>query len=175
MHEGIDPLREGDHETALRRLQEADAEERISREELDGHLGQALAAATYGALASALAPLPTATPDTTIAVAGGLIQRGGVWRVPRTLRIESAYGRVHLDLSRATIEHPAVDIELELRTGGARITVPRDAIVDTEGLRTRWRDVRYKTRRRPPRPGGPIIRIRGTMKFGQLRIRHAWR
>ncbi|MEU8781339.1 hypothetical protein [Streptomyces sp. NPDC048637] len=35
---------------------------------------------------------------------------------------------MHLDLSRAVIEHPVVDIELHLGTGKARITVPSDAI-----------------------------------------------
>ena len=64
-----------------------------------------------------------------------------------------------------------VDIELHLGTGGARITVPRDAVVDVEGLRTGWKDSDYKTRRRPA-PAGRTIRISGTMGFGRLRIRH---
>jgi len=81
---------------------------------------------------------------------------------------------VRLDLSRAIFEHPVVDIELHLDTGGATITVPRDAIVDVEGLRTGWKDVRHKARR-PSRPGGPKIRILGTMGFGRLRIRYARR
>ena len=93
--------------------------------------------------------------------------------MPRFLRVESAYGRVRLDLSRAIIEHPVVDIELQLGTGGARITVPRDAVVDAEGLRTEWKDMRYKAPRRS-RPG-PKIRISGTMGFGRLKIRHARR
>lgn len=174
-----DPLRllsQDDRETAVRRLQEAYAEERISHEEMDGRLGRALTAKTHGELASALASLPEESPDpaSTIAAASGRIQRRGVWRVPRILKVESAYGRVRLDLSRAVIEHPVVDIELHLGTGGARITVPRDAIVDVEGLRTEWKDLRYKTRRRS-RPGGPTIRILGTMGFGRLKIRHARR
>lgn len=79
-----------------------------------------------------------------------------------------------LDLTRAVIEHSVVDIELQLGTGKARITVPRDAIVDVEGLHTGWKDTRYKARRRS-RLGGPSIRISGTMGFGRLKIRHAWR
>jgi hypothetical protein len=86
----------------------------------------------------------------------------------------SAFGKVRLDLSRAIIEHPVVDIELQIGTGGARITVPRDAVVDVEGLRTEWKDLRYKAPRRS-RPGGPEIRISGIMGFGRLKIRHAWR
>jgi hypothetical protein len=97
-----------------------------------------------------------------------------VWRVPRVLKVESALGRVRLDLSRAVIEHPVVDIELQLGTGGAKITVPRDAIVDVEDLRTVLKDSRYKPRRRS-RPGGPTIRISGTVGLGRLKIRHARR
>lgn len=81
---------------------------------------------------------------------------------------------MRLDLSRAVVEHPVVDIELQLGTGGARITVPRDAIVDIEDLRNGWKDPLYRIRRRS-RPGGPRIRISGTMGFGRLKVRHAWR
>jgi hypothetical protein len=169
-------LGEDERETALRRLQEAYADERISHEEMDERLDQVLTARTHGELASALASLPEEHPGTTstIAAAGGRIRRGGAWRVPRILKVGSAYGRVRLDLSRAIIEYPVVDIELQLGTGGARITVPRDAVVDVEGLHTGWKDLRYKARR-SPHPGGPKIRISGTMGFGRLRIRHARR
>jgi hypothetical protein len=110
----------------------------------------------------------------TIAAAGGRIKRSGAWRVPRILKVESAYGRVRLDLSRAVIEHPVVDIELQLGTGRAKITVPRDAIVEYEDLHTGWKDTRYKPRPSSGR-GGPTIRIFGTMGFGRLTIRHARR
>ncbi|CAL9336011.1 hypothetical protein SUDANB126_00179 [Streptomyces sp. enrichment culture] len=81
---------------------------------------------------------------------------------------------MRLDLSRAITEHPVVDIELQLGTGGARITVPRDAVVDVGGVRTEWKDLRHRARRRS-RPGGPKIRISAIMGFGRLRIRHARR
>ncbi|GAA2564742.1 MULTISPECIES: DUF1707 SHOCT-like domain-containing protein [Streptomyces] len=169
-------ISEDDRDTAVRRLQEAYAEGHISHEDLDERLHQVLTVKTHSELVSALALLPEENAGTTstIAVAGGRIQRRGVWRVPRSLKIESPFGRVHLDLSRAVIEHSVVDIELQLGTGRARITVPRDAIVDIEDLRTGWKDLLYKTRRRA-RSGGPRIRISGTMGFGRLKIRHARR
>lgn len=169
-------ISEDDRDTALRRLREAYAEGHISHEDLDERLHQVLTVKTHGELVSALASLPAENAGTTstIAAAGGRIQRRGVWRVPRSLKVESAFGRVHLDLSRAVIEHTVVDIELQLGTGRAKITVPRDAIVDIEDLRTGWKDWRYKARRRST-PGGPRIRISGTMGFGRLKIRHARR
>ncbi|SDN10794.1 DUF1707 SHOCT-like domain-containing protein [Streptomyces wuyuanensis] len=160
----------------VQRLQDAYAQGHLSHEELDERLHRLLVARTHGELVSTLAPLPeevAATPS-TIAVAGGRIRRRGAWRVPRFLKVESAYGRVHLDLSRAVIEHPVIAIELHLGTGKAKITVPRDAIVDAEDVRTGWKDTLYRTRRRT-RPGGPTIRISGAMGFGRLKIRHAWR
>lgn len=165
-----------DRDTAVRRLQEAYAEGHISHEEMDERLNHALTARTRGDLAPALDSLPEekAPTTSTIAAAGGRIKRRGAWRVPRTLKVESAFGGVRLDLSRAIIEHPLIEIELQMGTGGARITVPRDAIVDIEGLHSGWKDVRYKPRR-PSSPGGPTIRITGVMGYGRLKIRHAWR
>ncbi|OQD56999.1 hypothetical protein BM536_006495 [Streptomyces phaeoluteigriseus] len=165
-----------DRDTAVQRLQEAYAEGHISHEEMDEGLGQVLTARKHSELVSVLASLPEEKSATTstIAVAGGRIRRRGPWRVPRILKVESAFGRVRLDLSRAVIEHPVVDIELQLGTGNARITVPRDAIVDIEGVHTGWKDSSYRTRRRS-RPRGPRIRISGTMGFGRLKVRHARR
>ncbi|MFB7918398.1 DUF1707 domain-containing protein [Streptomyces sp. NPDC056061] len=167
---------EDDRDMAVRRLQESYAEGHIAHEDLDERLHQVLTVETRSEFAAALASLPEESAGTTstIAAAAGRIQRRGVWRVPRNLRVESAFGRVHLDLSRAVIEHSVVDIEWQLGTGGARITVPRDAVVDIEDLRTGWKESLYKPRQHS-RPGGPTIRISGTMGFGRLRIRHARR
>lgn len=167
---------EEDRDTAVQRVQEAYAEGHLSHEEMDERLHQVLSAKTHSELVPVLASLPEQNAGTasTIAAAGGRIKRRGAWRVPRILKVESAFGRVCLDLSRAVIEHPVVDIELQLGTGGAKITVPRGAVVDVEGLRTGWKDLRYKAQRRS-RSGGPRIRISGTMGFGRLKIRHARR
>lgn len=130
------PLSEDVRDTAVQRLQEAYAEGHISHEEMDAGLHQALTATTHGELTSALASLPPEKAGTTstIGAHSGRIVRHGAWRVPRFLKVQSAWGKVHLDLSRAVFEHPVVDIELALGTGRARITVPRDAIVDVEDL-----------------------------------------
>ena len=160
-------LRESDRDKAVQRVQEAYTEGYISDEEMDQRLHQVLTATTRKELVSALASLPAQDPGTTsrISAATGRIQRRGAWRVPRTLKVESAFGRVQLDLFRAVFEQSVVDIELKLGTGGAKITVPRDAVVDLEDLRTGWKDSDYKTRRQPG-TGGVRIRISGTMGFG---------
>ncbi|WP_221350964.1 DUF1707 SHOCT-like domain-containing protein [Streptomyces beigongshangae] len=168
---------EDERDTAVRRLQDAYAQGHVPHEEMDALLHRVLTARTHDELASALAPLPAEDPGTTatIGAAAGRITRRGTWRVPRFLTVESAMGRVRLDLSRAVFEHPVVDIELRLGTGRATITVPRDAVVDVEGVRTTWKDLRYRTPRRSRPGGGPRIRIAGVMGMGRLRIRHARR
>ncbi|MGV9263867.1 DUF1707 SHOCT-like domain-containing protein [Kitasatospora sp. NPDC003701] len=169
-------ISEGERDAGVRRLQEAYAEGHLSHEEMDGLLQQALTAATHGQLARALASLPAEDAGTTSAIGAvsGRILRRGVWRVPRVLKVESALGRVQLDLSRAVFEHPVVDIELHLGTGRAKITVPRDAVVDIEGLRAGWKDTLYRPRRGAG-SGGPTIRISGAMGMGRLKVRHARR
>ncbi|MEV0263276.1 DUF1707 domain-containing protein [Streptomyces sp. NPDC050617] len=167
---------EDDRDTAVRRLQEAYAAGQIAHEDLEARLHQVLTATTHGEFVSALDAIPEedAGATSTIAAGAGRIRRRGAWRVPRTLKVESAFAKVRLDLSRAVFEHPVLDIELQLGTGKAVITVPRDAVVDVEGLRTGWKDSHYKPRRNA-RPGGPTIRISGAMGFGRLTIRHARR
>ncbi|MFC9531944.1 DUF1707 domain-containing protein [Streptomyces sp. NPDC056975] len=170
------PISEDDRDSAVQRVQEAYAEGHISHEDMDGRLQQVLSARTHRELAPALASLPEedAGTSSTIGALGGRIKRSGAWKVPRTLKVESAFGSVRLDLSRAVFEHSTVDIELQVGTGRAKITVPRDAIVDVEGLHTGWKDLRYKTPRHSG-TGGQRIRISGTVGFGRLKIRHARR
>ena len=70
------------------------------------------------------------------------------------MKVESKYGAVNLDLSRAIIEYPVVDIELQLRFGAAKITLPADAVVDLDDLRTDWRLPTYT----PPPSADPAGR-----------------
>jgi len=169
-------LSEGERETAVERLQQAFAEGHLSPEEMDERLHVALTATTPGELTPALSALPekdagrTVTIDTT----GGRIKRGGGWRVPRVLKVDSTYGKVDLDLSNAVLESQAVDIELRLQYGWARILVPRDATVDYEGLRADWKQPVYKAPRSGGQ-GGPRIRISGAMEHGRLTIKHSRR
>ncbi len=87
-----------DRDAAVRRVREAYAQGHISHEEMDGRLHRILTAETSGDLEPALASLPQEPPvvPSTIAAAGGRIKRGGAWRVPRVLKVASAYGRLRI-------------------------------------------------------------------------------
>jgi hypothetical protein len=166
-----------DHrETAIERLHQAFAEGYITQEEMDERLQGALTAKTHGDLVPVLDSLPDKDtgPTVEIEAMGGRIQRRGVWRVPRTFKIESEYGKVKLDLSRAIIEYPVIDIELRLQYGRARIVLPRGATVDYDGLSAAWKQPVHKPGRRGS-TGGPHFRISGTMGFGRLKIKHRGR
>lgn len=172
------PKRITQHERdqTVSRLQEAYASGELSHEELEDHLQQALTATTSNELAPILASLPAIEEDRTVRIAAkaGRIQRRGTWRAPKRFEIESEFGKVDLDLSSAIIEHPAIQLDLRLRFGKARITVPRNAVVELDDLRCEWK----QPVDRPPvdRPtDGVRIKISGEMEFGRLTVRYARR
>lgn len=169
-------ITDGERDAAVERLKEAFAEGHLSSEEMDERLHVALTAATPGELTATLATLPDMDPGRTVVIdaVSGRIKRSRCWRVPRVLKVDSKFGKVDLDLSDAVIESGAVDIELRLEYGWARIRVPRDATVDYEGLRADWKQPVYKAPRHG-RQDGPRIRIAGTMGYGRLTIKHSRR
>ena len=169
-------ITEGERDTAVERLKEAFAEGHLSSEEMDERLHVALSATTPGELTSALATLPDKDAGRTVVIdaVSGRIKRSRGWRVPRILKVDSQFGKVDLDLSDAVIESGAVDIELRLEYGWARIRVPRDAAVDYEGVRADWKQPVYRAPRHG-RQDGPRIRIIGTMGYGRLTIKHSRR
>jgi hypothetical protein len=175
-HDMSPRISDDERDTAIERLQEAFAEGLVTREEMDERLQVALTARTHGDLVPVLASLPDKDTGLTVAVEarGGRIQRRGRWRVPRAFKIDSEFGKVHLDLSQAIIDYPVVDIELRLGYGGARIVLPRNATVEYEELSAEWKQPVYKAPRRGT-TGGPHIRISGALEYGRLKIRHRGR
>lgn len=166
-----------ERDTAVQRIKDAYVDGQISYEDLDDRLHSVLTARSRDEVLAALDFLPTQDEGRLVRVVAtsGRIRRRGVWRVPRVLQIDSEFGKVDLDLSRAVFETPVVDVELLLRFGRARITLPFDAVVDLDELRTVWKQPVFS---KPPplTPSeGPLIRISGTMEYGRLRIRYGSR
>jgi Domain of unknown function (DUF1707) len=169
-------ISENERDTAVQRLQEAFAAGHLSHDELEERLQTALTARTGADFVRVLDSLPETESGrfTRIVTTGGRIQRSGAWRVPRVFHVESEFGKVDLDLSRAVIEHSVVDIELKLRFGKAKLTVPPDAVVELDELRSDWKQPVYEAPRRSG-SGGQLIRVSGEMGFGRLVVRHARR
>lgn len=164
----------GERDAAVMRVQDAFAQGAISHQELELRLHAVLTAQTSEQMHAALGSLPSPTAGRVVKIVAmsGRIVRQGRWSVPSVLQIESDYGRVSLDFSRATFETPVVDLELQLRFGRAKIIVPAVAVVDLDGLQAKWKQPRYEVPGHAP-SAGPLIRVSGSMEFGRLTVRHA--
>lgn len=101
-----------ERDRAVELVQQAYADGRLGPAELERRLEAALTAASSHELEPVVADLPEEA--VRLASTGGRITRTGDWHVPRRLRIESEYGRVRLDLSRAHIPYTRIDVEAEV-------------------------------------------------------------
>jgi hypothetical protein len=159
-----------DREGAVELVQQAYAEGRLDSAELERRLGLALTATSSRDLAPVVADLP----DDVVRLesTGGRVTRTGDWQVPRRLRIDSEYGNVRLDLSKARIPYARIDIELRLAYGRATIVLPPGASANADGMRTEWGRVTCKAAGRP-RPGELHVHITGELPYGRLTIRNS--
>jgi hypothetical protein len=163
-----------DRDRGTQVLKDAYAKGHLTHRQLDQCLDQVLNARTREQLDVALAGLPEQNPDdrSTIATVSGTILRRARWRVPAELTVATPLARVYLDLSRAILEHPVLDLELQVGVGRVRIIVPRDATVDLKDMATGLKGLSYKPGRSAG-SGGPLIRIHGIVGMRKLTIRHA--
>ncbi|MFI9592511.1 DUF1707 domain-containing protein [Nonomuraea sp. NPDC052265] len=165
-----------DRERTAGQLQQAFAEGRLTRPELEDRLELAFTSKTYGDLLGLITDLPaeTAPADDVVDLESksGHVRRSGDWAVPRRLRISSKYGGVELDLSQAVIPHPVVDLELDLTYGSAKIIVPEGAVVNVDAFRTDWGQTVVTDVPGRRRPGVLYLVVTGQAKYGGLRVRY---
>ncbi|SDJ57936.1 protein of unknown function [Nonomuraea maritima] len=166
---------DSDRERAARQLQRAFSEGRLDEVELEDRLELALTAKTYADLIGLVSDLPSDEPRADEVVelesASGTLKRSGDWAVPRRLRASSRFGSVKLDLSGAVIEHPVVEIELDLPFGSAWITLPEGATANVDGFRTDWGRVACDVPGRR-RPEALYVVITGRATYGKLTVRY---
>ncbi|WP_250904769.1 DUF1707 domain-containing protein [Nonomuraea sp. NEAU-A123] len=168
-------LHDVDRDPIVARVQRAFADGRLGFAEMEERLETALTAVTQADLARAVADLPE-PPDEVVRLksTNGRVRRTGDWQVPRVLRVESEYGGVLLDLSRAFIAHSEIEIDLQLAYGSATIVLPPGATANVDGVRTEWGSVICKTAGRP-RPGTLHVQVTGKLGYGRVRVRPARR
>ncbi|MFD1935734.1 MULTISPECIES: DUF1707 domain-containing protein [Nonomuraea] len=175
---------DADRERAAQQLQKAFAEGRLTPVELDERLELAFAAKTYGDLTEPLSDLPGAGAFVPAVIAdahadavvleskSGDVSRSGDWLVPQRLKIVSKYGNAGLDLSEASVEHPVVDIEFDLKYGSAKIVLPEGATANTDGYQAGWGGEAKVSVPSRPRHGILHVRITGRIKYGELKVRY---
>lgn len=141
-----------EREATADRLTAAQAEGRLSADELFERLHRITDSSTQADLAALVADLPAgasgpvgafaggqvvqagAAPETHIALLGGY-RRSGRWMAPSSLRSFTLIGGMDLDLSEAVFPGPTMSILLVSGIGGLSLTVPRGVRVQVDGLR----------------------------------------
>jgi Domain of unknown function (DUF1707) len=96
--------------------------------------------------------------------------RRGAWDVPAHLPVRAVLGSVELDFTEAHIPHDVVEIELDVVAGSVELRVPEGSRVET-ALRSTMASVENRTRARADGAGGPVFRVRGSIRAGSVEIK----
>jgi Domain of unknown function (DUF1707)/Cell wall-active antibiotics response 4TMS YvqF len=171
---------DADRERVADRLRENLAAGRLTLDEFSQRLDAVYDARTYGELEALTHDLPqTATTPAvpsrrtptrwSVAVMSDTKRRSR-WRIADRTTAITVMGAVELDLRKAEIETPVVEITAVAVMGEVRIVVPEGVEVDLTGLaimgakEDRVADV-------PPLPGAPLIRVRAFALMGGVKVR----
>ena len=156
-----------DRDRVVELLRVAAGEGRLTSDELDQRLEQALTARTHGELAeltrdlsAARAPVaaaPQAKDEVRIECHSGSTKRDGRWVVPRRMVVRVASGTVTLDFTNAVITLPALVIDAEVKSGTLLLLTRPGVVVDADDVAIRSGAVRIPA---PPDPELPeVLRI----------------
>ncbi len=105
----------------------------------------------------------------SVAVMGG-VERTSRWRVPARTTAVAVLGGVELDLRKAEIDAPEVEITAIAVMGGIEIVVPEGVAVELNGfvfLGGKEQNVADV----PALPGAPLVRIRAFALLGGIEVR----
>lgn len=171
-----DPLEEHERQTAIGRIQRAMADGHVEFEELDDRFDKVFQANTRAELSAAVDDLPTpsAPPPkpagqpiskTSFSLFGDL-KIGGWIEVDTNLNYTTIFGDVVLDLSSAEVPSEITVSTFSL-FGDATVIVP-------DGVKATMETVQIfgsrKTLLSPPYPGAPMVTMKSTAVFGDVRL-----
>jgi len=174
---------DADRDRTVTLLREHVVEGRLTLDEFSERVGLALEAKTRGELEAVMVDLPVTQPPPTaeiqparsrarrwhIAIMSGHSTKGR-WRIGRKTNAVAVMGGCDMDLRRAEIEGPEVEITAVAFWGGIQIIVPEGFDVELRGLSImggrslRLRDV-------PIVRGAPRIVIRGFAIMGGIEVK----
>ena len=174
-----------DREQVLQHLQEAMAQGMITADELAERSDRALNAKTR----EDIDPLVADLPNATVAYPGGALptpitandvmdlgatlgstSRKGYWVVPRKLRVRSRLGSTELDFTEAQIDHPVVDVEIDVKGGSVEMRLPEGASASMDDVHVTAGSIEDHRKYREPM-GRPHFNVTGTLSWGSLEIR----
>jgi hypothetical protein len=174
----------GEREAATQRLQAAFAEHRLTDEEFDARIRQALTARTTGDLESLTADLPVAGP--ALVVAGpdrkpgrfaiamkSSISRAGRWTVPPTFFSVVYKGSGLLDLRSAELSSAVTTITAVSYKSRTEVVLPAGIRVELGGSGVSAAgDIGPAEAREVP-AGAPVVRVKGVAYKGTIEVRTA--
>jgi len=180
-----------DRDRVVELLRVSAGDGRLTAEELDERLEQAMTARTYGELARLVADLPAqgavAPPPARAARAkdvvridtrSGHVRRVDRWVVPQRMEVKVTSGSVLLDFTQAEITQPTLTLNVDVRSGHVRLITKPGIVVDTDDVTIRSGHVRVKTPWGPDVPGQFRIEVSGRVGSGHLvarpRYRNLW-
>ena len=166
-----------DRDQVVELLRVSAGDGRLTADELDERLEQAMTARTYGELARLVADLPAAgsvasTPAPAprvkdvvrIECGSGHAKRDGRWVVPQRIEARVHSGHVKLDFTQAVITQPVLQIDAEVRSGHVILITKPGIVVDTDDVAVRSGHVKVRA------PWGPdvpeVLRIEVSGKIG---------
>ena len=169
-----------DRDQVVELLRVAAGDGRLTAEELDERLEEALTARTYAELAAVTRDLPatpgfvTGAPATKpkelvrIDCHGSSTKRDGRWLVPQRIEAKVTGGNVTLDFTDAVIFQPSLLIDADLRGGSLTLVTKPGIVVDTDDIAVRGSNIKVQA---PWGPGAPVvlrIHVSGRVSGGNI-------
>ena len=176
-----------DRDRVVELLRVSAGDGRLTAEELDERLEQAMTARTYGELARLVADLPAAGTAVSPATApqvkdvvridtrSGHVKRVERWVVPQRMEVKVTSGHVLLDFTQAVITQSTLNLNVEVRSGHIRLLTRPGIVVDTDDVTIRSGHVRVKTPWGPDVPAQFRIEVSGKVGSGHLVARPRYR
>jgi hypothetical protein len=165
-----------DRERVVARLHAAVSEGRITLSEFEQRMTGVLAARTFGDVVPYVDDLPAVPVAPAhrgpIVLRGSSMRRDGRWNVPPTMQIEAHGSGVYLDYSEAIITSPVVELEVDLRGAGTKLTVPHGSTVDLTGLSLTGASAQQKGIPTEPQPGRPHFVVHGQVRGSSVKARY---
>jgi hypothetical protein len=177
-----------DRDRVVELLRVSAGDGRLTAEELDERLEQAMTARTYGELARLVADLPATGPVAAPVAAAaqakdvvridtrsGHVKRVDHWIVPQRMEVKVTSGHVLLDFTEAVITRSTLTLNVDVRSGHVRLITKPGIVVDTDDITVRSGHVRVKTPWGPDVPGQFRIEVSGRVGSGHLVARPRYR
>ncbi len=179
-----------DRDRVVELLRVSAGDGRLTAEELDERLEQAMTARTYGELARLVADLPAVgsalSPAATlrakdvvrIDTRSGHVKRVDRWVVPQRMEVKVTSGHVLLDFTQAVITQPTLKLDVEVRSGHIRLLTRPGIVVDADEVAVRSGHVRVKAPWGSEVPVQLHVEVTGKVGSGHLvarpRYRNLW-